>query len=309
MQWVCDEFRVGRNPADTPFPVEDRNNLLERYNTHKQWLDDAEIMAKSAMPKEFTEKMKWAYWKGTLINFLKSQPGRHGVPLSYVICENDTPIIRDNANFLDDYVDQAPLNGHAFTSDASKVHSYIARLLTGNPVAEQKILPHKDTSNGRIDCNALKEYYEGVGANAKAVLSAEADIQDMYYSGEKKPMMWWDEFEVRLTNAFAAIDKEANRVVHTDEMKLRLLNKKIKANFLITMKTNIEMQMNITPMTMTYQNALSNYRNVVNQRFPHESSTRKINRRIQTTGGCGQGGSLNICIMFSYIYTLISQLH
>ena len=63
--------------------------------------------------------------------------------------------------------------------------------------------------------------------------------------------MWWDEFEVRLTNAFSAIDKEENRVVHTDKMKLRLLNKKIKADFLITMKTNIEMQMNITPMTMT----------------------------------------------------------
>ena len=49
---------------------------------------------------------------------------------------------------------------------------------------------------GQVDFNALKEYYEGVGANAKSVLSAEADILEMYYSGEKKPMMLWDEFEV-----------------------------------------------------------------------------------------------------------------
>ena len=52
----------------------------------------------------------------------------------------------------------------------------------------------------------------------------------MLYAGEKPPRTWWDEFEIRLTNAFAIIDKDARRQVHTDEMKLRLLNKKIRAD-------------------------------------------------------------------------------
>jgi hypothetical protein len=78
VQWVRDQIRIGNDPAQSPFPVNCRNDLLERYNTHKQWLKDAPDMLKSAMPKNFTEKMNWADWKGTFVNFLKTQPGRHG---------------------------------------------------------------------------------------------------------------------------------------------------------------------------------------------------------------------------------------
>ena len=86
---------------------------------------------------------------------------------------------------------------------------------------------------------ALNGFYEGVGANAKAILAADNDIQELYYAGEKKPHMWWDELGIRMTNVFAIVDKYLGRQVHTDEFKLRLLNKNIRADFLITMKTNI----------------------------------------------------------------------
>ena len=39
--------------------------------------------------------------------------------------------------------------------------------------------------------------------------------------------MWWDLFEVRITNLFALIYKDAVRRVHNDEMKLRMLNNKV----------------------------------------------------------------------------------
>ena len=70
--------------------------------------------------------------------------------------------------------------------------------------------------------------------------------------------MWWDKFEVKLTNDFAVIDKNIGRQVHTDMMKLRMINSKIRSEFLVTMKTNIDMQMNMQPMVMTYKSALSN---------------------------------------------------
>ena len=131
--------------------------------------------------------MKWDDWKVTFINFLKTQNERNGVPLNYIVRENEAPIVRNNANFLNDYVDQSTLTGRAFSTDAAKVHSYILRLISDNPVAEQKILPHKDSNNCRIDYNALKEFYEGVGANAKATLEAETDLQELFYAGEKAP--------------------------------------------------------------------------------------------------------------------------
>ena len=297
IQCVRDQIRLDRNPADVEFPVEDRIDLINRFNTHKQWMDDAAGMAKTTMPKPFTDKMKWEDWKVTFINFLKTQHGRNGIPLNYIVRENVNTINRLNPNFLDDYVDQCPLQGRPFSIDAAKVHSYILRLISDNPVAEQKLLPHKDANNGRIDFMALKAFYEGVGANAKATLKAETDLQELFYAGEKKPHMWWDEFEVRLTNAFALVNKDAGRQVHTDEMKLQMLNKKVKADFLSAMKTNIEMQMNIIPMTMTFASAMANYRNTVNQRHPDNANTsNRRNRRIQNanryTGGRGsRGGS------------------
>ena len=89
------------------------------------------------------------------------------------------------------------------------------------------------------------------------------------------------------------IDKDATRPVHTDGMKLRMLNTKVRADFLNSMKTNIQMEMNKVPRTITFQNALANYRNVVNEKFPQDQSAHTKKRRIQSTrsshGGRGSG--------------------
>ena len=171
------------------------------------------------------------------------------------------------ANFLDEYAANAPLQGRAFNHDAPKVHSYIIRFISEKNFAEQKVLPFKDDNNGRMDFIALRDFYEGVGVNARATLSTEADLQDMFYAGEKPPHMWWDKFEIRLTNTFAVVDKEAGRQVLTDEMKVRLLNKKVRADFLTTITMHIKMQMTMVPMVVMYASAFANYCNMVNQRF------------------------------------------
>ena len=279
-QWVRDCLRTDVSPANLIFPIANKATLINNYNTHKQWTEDSSGMLKSAFRKPFKEEMKWIDWKSSLISFLRTQPGRSKVPLSYVIRDNDLPIHRENPDFMDDYIDRASLTGNAFNVDKTKVHAFIMRLISENPVAEQKVLPYKDAANGRLDFTALKEFYEGVGANSKAVLQAERDLQSLFYLGEKKPHMWWDEFEVRLTNAFAILDKDAGRQVHTDDMKLRMLNSKIRADFLHNMKTNVQMEMNKTPTTMTYASALANYRNAVNEKFPSDPSAHSRKRRI-----------------------------
>ena len=78
---------------------------------------DAEGMAKNAMPETFTDKMNWIDWKVTLIKFLKSQPGRNGVSLNYVVRDNVNPIVRNKPNFLDGYADITLLQGRVFPRD------------------------------------------------------------------------------------------------------------------------------------------------------------------------------------------------
>ena len=56
------------------------------------------------------------------------------------------------------------------------------------------------------------------------------------------------------------------------------------------MNINIEMQMNAQHMVMTYTYALSNYRNIVNQRHPSANNTNNTRSRIQTLADCGGKG-------------------
>ena len=62
-----------------------------------------------------------------------------------------------------------------------------------------------------------------------------------------------------------------------------MLNNKVRADFLVNMKTNIQMRMNEIPMTMTYESVLSNYCNTVSTKFPDDPSAHKKNRKIQST--------------------------
>ena len=87
-------------------------------------------------------------------------------------------------------------------------------------------MTYKDNANDWKNFLALKYFYEGVGANSKAVLAAENNIQELFYAGKNKPHMWWDKFEISLANVFAIVDKDAGRQVHTDKLKPRLLNRK-----------------------------------------------------------------------------------
>ena len=288
VQWCRDQIRTGRNPADSPFPINDAADLIRRSKTHHLWVSKASDKAKNARPKQFTEEVKWEDWRDSFSAFLRSQPGRNGVPLSYVIRENAGPIYRVNTQFLDDYVDQAPLDGEAYAADAEEVHSYIINFITENKTAENKILPFLARADGRVDYQALKDHYEGVGANAKDIIKAEGDVQNLFYAGEKKPHMWWEEFETRLTVAFSTIDRTEGRQVHSDIAKLRMLQRKIKADFLEGARTNIELELAKTPMTMTYDVALSTYRNAVNHKFPAGEQVKK-SRRIQQVGRDGSG--------------------
>ena len=101
-------------------------------------------------------------------------------------------------------------------------------------------------------------------------------------------------FETRLSVTFATLDKEEGRAVYSYVSKLRLLNRKIKADFLETVRTNIELELARTPMTMTYNTALATYRNAVNRKPPENDSvpkrTRKINEANRGRNNGGRGG-------------------
>ena len=78
------------------------------------------------------------------------------MPLNYIIRDNVANIVLTNTKFIDDYVDRKPLTGRVFNDNASKVHSYIVRLISENAVAEQNLLPHKYAADGLVGYFSLQ---------------------------------------------------------------------------------------------------------------------------------------------------------
>ena len=116
---------MGRFPANTMFNIGGIivPNFMRRKTTLYNWSDKAAQKTKSAKPKQFTEETKWVYWKDYFNNFIRTQTGRNDVKLYYDICDNVKPIIRNNVQLLDDYVERAPPIGEYFATDDAEFHT------------------------------------------------------------------------------------------------------------------------------------------------------------------------------------------
>ena len=157
-------------------------------------------------------------------------------------------------------------------------------------MAKTKIQHLAAESNGRKDYLALKEHYEGVGVLAFEIQQAESDLRSLYYTGEKKPHMWWEEFEKRLTAAYVTLDQAEGRTVFSQGQKLRTLLSKVAADFLSQIKSNLTIRMSQHPMTLTYMEALAAFRTAVNLKFlPTMSIGTRTTRRVREIGARGRG--------------------
>ena len=114
------------------------------------------------------------------------------------------------------------------------------------------------------------------------VLKAEEILKSLFYSGEKKSGMWWDEFEKQLSHSFTIIHKDKKREVYSNEMKLRIRIQKVNADFLQSVKAAMSIELIRVPLMMTYEQALTTFRNEVNRKYPpgistNSSRSRRIN--------------------------------
>ena len=131
-------------------------------------------------------------------------------------------------------------------------------------------------------------------------------IVNLYYSGEKPPHMWWDEFEKEPEWAFTTYDLKEGCIVHSYEMILRVLfEKKIKVDFLGATKASLNIELSKFPLTLTYEVAVASFRNAVNQTHPPEMKPAggRPRRNIRQTT-TGRGNEVNITWTDSSTITL-----
>eukprot|EP00980_Cylindrotheca_fusiformis_P021541 scaffold8394_cov85-Cylindrotheca_fusiformis.AAC.1 len=225
---------MDREPSNTAFPVGDASTLIHQYKAHANFIKQSESLATAAKPKTFTTDIAcWKDWKPTFVGYLNLIPGVDGQPLGYVVRPDPAPAPRAG-DLLSQYVAHAPLQGEAFNADNQTVYILLLSFMNENSEAESIIRTVSgDRQEGRAAYYALCEKYEGVGMLATDVIEAERIIENLFYSGERQPHMWWDRFERELKEAYAIVDRNAGRNVHEDDAKLRkLVNHRVTADFL-----------------------------------------------------------------------------
>jgi hypothetical protein len=140
--------------------------------------------------------------------------------------------------------------------------------VTGNNTAEAKIQGLMRLKDGREAFKRLVKHCEGVGIHAIDIQEVDEVIKTLFYGGEKPSHMWWSEFKKRLTRAFNAHLKREGRIVHSYSMKKWMFLDKIKADFLTPTKAQLEIKLSRVPTTITHDQALALFRNMVNQKHP-----------------------------------------
>ena len=190
IDWVRDLDRVGEEQPDINAHP-DRDSFLDAINDSADRAairaadeETMESRAKDAAPGPLTGEGVWEKWETKLVNMLSILIGVNGIPLIYVIQENANAV--PNAvydTFVEECITRCPLQGPKYEADARKVHQIIASYTTGE-TAEQWLKRHVKKANGRVDMQALRDYYRGEGNQTRSVTDAEKLRDTLHYKSE-----------------------------------------------------------------------------------------------------------------------------
>src|SRR5210317_2647115 len=283
IQWTRDELRMGREPKTTAYPVTDLRKQEVRMKTHQEFVKTSDTLSEAAKPKEFTNDSKWDDWEPIFSKYLRCLVGRNGVPLSYVIRDHEAGDPTPHEDFLQMYINMAPLNGDAYVIDNGRVLTLLLKFVKSNDLADGAISAINTENDGRKAFMAVKSRFVGQGIMMTSVTKAERTVEKLYYSGEKYPSMYWQKFETELNRAYAILDKHAQRTVYSDQAKLQKLQTRIQSNELKMTREGVSASLAHIPMQMTYDKAMTINPNI-NRRGIAQVDTRP------QYGGRGRGG-------------------
>ena len=176
--WVQDFRRIDEDPTieemNQPDFLMELDQALERAKIRKQHRDDSDIKSKEASPGPLKSEKDWVDWESKYINYLSTLTGVNGVPLSYVVRENDEAPTDDRtySNFMEKTIYCASLNGTIYDADKDTVHQAILSFTTGHP-SEDWIKDKNKYKDGRHSMQALKNHFAGEGNATRRI--AEAD--------------------------------------------------------------------------------------------------------------------------------------
>ena len=246
IHWAQDFRRISKEvtldeTADVAEFREQIETARQRAQIRSHNAEEADGLSKAADPGKLKRQKEWTAWSRGLKNYLSTIPGQDGVPLSYIIRENEEPVYDLEEEIDYDFeqltIDCAPLTGLVFKTDARRVHQLIHGFVQGE-VAETWIKPKEKKQNGRLDFEALQAHYGGEGNKSVRIREAEVLRTSLNYKSERA--MSFEKFLTSMQAMFTGF--EDNDEILTNAQKIRLLFQKVQSPNLTQVKSALKVQ-------------------------------------------------------------------
>jgi hypothetical protein len=246
IHWAQDFRRISRpvlldpamNKAGFRVQIEEAR---QRAVIRKHNAEESDGLSKASDPGKLKRQKDWIAWSRGLRNYLSTMYGQDGVPLSYVIREDDAPDYaiesQPDFDFEQLTIDCAPLTGIVYKTDARKVHQLIHGFVQGE-TSETWIKPREKRQNGRLDFQALQAHYGGEGNKSVRIKEAEVLRTTLTYKNERA--MSFEKFLTNMQAMFTGF--EDNDEVLTNAQKIRLLFQKVQSPSLTQVKSALKVQ-------------------------------------------------------------------
>lgn len=173
MHWVQDCYRAGDTPSHEDFDIAILFEALSRAQIRESDIDLVATNAKAADPGKFKDERKWPEWEKSFVNYLSVIPGVNGVPLSYIVRQNEFPAEDEMySSFNERMIHRAPLDGQYYLADSRRVHQLLHGFLQGENT-ESWIRGIAKYQDGRRDMIALRRHYAGEGNSTRRIADAK----------------------------------------------------------------------------------------------------------------------------------------
>jgi hypothetical protein len=233
VHWAQDFRRISRGPTlDGIGAMPDFKAAIEtakqRAQIRKHNAEESDSLSTASHTGKLKRQKDWLVWSRSLTNYLSTILGQDGLPLSYIIRENDEPDYdeedKEDFDFEQLSIKCAPLVGVFYKTDARKVHQLIHGFMQGE-TAETWIKPKEKRQNGRLEFRALQAHYGGEGNKSVRIKEAEVLRNLLHYKNERA--MSFEKFPTNMQAMFTVF--EDNDELLTDAQKIRLLFQKVQS--------------------------------------------------------------------------------
>lgn len=188
VHWAQDFYRCSEVPTIEGL---DQDSFLaalavaaDRESVRATAIEMSDTLSSQAAPGKLVGEKKWVEWQSAMENYLSTIIGSFGVPLAYVIRENDDPQPDGHTDFVQRCVACAPLQGVHYESDKRQVHQLILGFVQGE-TAEEWIKGIKTRCDGRRDMRLLRDHFAGEGNTTRRISEAERLRDTLHYKSER----------------------------------------------------------------------------------------------------------------------------